>query len=108
MKFEVFDRGTPVLDGKVIRRQVTVRFSHAGFGPRMDLLLNVPAAATKPVPLFNTLNFSGNHRIGPDPGVRIGEVWDRAGKEKSANPQKAGTTTDTWPIEKVLAREGNR
>jgi hypothetical protein len=70
----------------------------------MDLLIYLPASAAKPVPLFLTLNFSGNHRTGPDPGVRTGEVWDRTRKQKSADPQKAGTTTDAWPIEKVLAR----
>jgi hypothetical protein len=104
MTFEVFEQGTPALDGKALRRQVTVRFFGKNSGPKMDILIYLPAAARKPVPLFLTLNFSGNHRISADPGVRIGDVWDRTKKQRSANPQKAGTTTDDWPIEKVLAR----
>jgi hypothetical protein len=38
MGFDVFDKGTPALDGKAVRRQVTVYFSGTR-GPKMDLLL---------------------------------------------------------------------
>src|SRR5207245_5113104 len=48
MSFDVFDKGTPALDGKAIRRQVTVYFSADKTGPKMDLLLYLPAAARKP------------------------------------------------------------
>jgi hypothetical protein len=104
MTFDVFDTGTPALDGKAVRKQVTVRFLGESSGPKMEVLIYLPAGARKPVPLFLALNFSGNHRIGPDPGVRIAEVWDRAKKQRSATPQTAGTTTDEWPLEKILAR----
>src|SRR6266436_9012287 len=50
MSFDVFDKGTPALDGKAIRRQVTIYFSADKAGPKMDLLVYVPAAAKKPVP----------------------------------------------------------
>ena len=39
MNFNVFDKGTPALDGKAIRRQVTIYFSSDKAGPQMDLLL---------------------------------------------------------------------
>jgi hypothetical protein len=104
MSFEVFDRGTPALNGKALRKQVTLHLFGKNRGPKMDILIYLPAGARQPVSLFLTLNFSGNHRIGEDPGVKIGDVWDRAKKQKSTNPQKTGTTTDEWPIEKVLAR----
>jgi hypothetical protein len=82
--FEVFERGSPTLAGKA--------------------LIYLPAGATKPVPLFITLNFSGNHRIIDDRGIRIAEVWDHNNKRKLEAPEKARTTTDLWPIEKLLAR----
>src|ERR1700690_3233673 len=52
MAFDVFDKGTPAFDGKAIRRQVTVHFSSDKSGPEMDLLLYLPAASHKPVPLL--------------------------------------------------------
>jgi len=48
MSFDVFDKGTPALDGKAIRRQVTVYFSADKAGPKMDLLIYLPADAKKP------------------------------------------------------------
>ncbi len=58
MSFDVFDKGTPALDGKAVRRQVTVYFSSDKNGPKMDLLIYLPAAARKPVPLLLNLSFS--------------------------------------------------
>src|SRR5580704_15977521 len=52
MTFEVFDKGTHAFDGKAIRRQVTVHFSADPAGPKMDLLLYLPAHAQKPVPFL--------------------------------------------------------
>src|ERR1700676_1206072 len=52
MTFDVFDKGTPAFDGKAIRRQVTVHFSADPAGPKMDLLLYLPARATKPAPFL--------------------------------------------------------
>ena len=63
MDFEVFDKGTPAFDGKAIRRQVTVYFSKDKAGPKMDLLIYLPAGAAEPVPLL--LN-AGLHRKLPD------------------------------------------
>lgn len=58
MSFDVFDKGTPALDGKALRRQVTVYFSSDKNGPKMDLLIYLPAAARKPVPLLLNLSFT--------------------------------------------------
>src|SRR5262252_5223498 len=48
LTFDVFDKDTPAFDGKAIRRQVTIYFSRNQTGPRMDLLIYLPANATKP------------------------------------------------------------
>ena len=91
------------MGGKAVRRQVTVHFFGKDKGPKMDLLIYLPPGATKPVPLFLTLNFSGNHRIIDDPGIKVAEVWDRNNKRKLDAPGKARTTTDLWPIEQIVA-----
>jgi hypothetical protein len=84
MTFDVFDKGTPALDGKAIRRQVTVHFSA---DKSMDLLLYLPAHATKPVPFLLNLSFSANSNTVDDPGVRTGEVW---GPDKKKIPASEG------------------
>jgi hypothetical protein len=85
MSFDVTDRGTPALDGKAIRRQVTVYFSANKSGPKMDLLLYLPAAARKPVPVLLHLGFSANSATVDDPGVKAGEVWGRDNKRVPAS-----------------------
>ena len=89
MWFDVFDKGTPALDGKAIRRQVTVYFSKDQEGPKMDLLLYLPAGATKPVPMLLNLSFSANSRTVDDPGIKPGEIWGRD-KKRVAPPAGRG------------------
>jgi hypothetical protein len=84
MSFDVFDKGTPALDGKAVRRQVTIYFSADKAGPKMDLLVYVPANATGPVPLLLNLSFSANATTVNDPGVKVGEVWGRDKKKVPA------------------------
>src|ERR1700752_3765985 len=88
MSFDVFDKGTPALDGKAVRRQVTVYFSSDKNGPKMDLLVYLPAAARKPVPLFLNLSFTANSSTVDDPGIKPGEVWNRD-KKKVPAPKPA-------------------
>src|ERR1035438_2840098 len=40
MSFDVFDKGTPALDGKAIRRQVTIYFSADKAGPKKGLAVD--------------------------------------------------------------------
>src|SRR5215204_4889965 len=89
MSFDVFDKGTPALNGKAIRRQVTVYFSRDKAGPKMDLLVYLPAAARKPVPLLLNLSFTANSSAVDDPGVRPGEVW---GRDRRRGPAPKGQT----------------
>src|SRR5260370_14197027 len=84
MSFDVFDKGTPALDGKGTRRQVTIYFSADKAGPKMDLLVYVPANAPGPVPLLLNLSFSANSSTVNDPDVKVGEVWGREKKKIAA------------------------
>jgi hypothetical protein len=84
MSFDIFDKGTPAFEGKAIRRQVTVYFSSNKNGPKMDLLLYLPANANKPVPLLLNLSFTANSNAVNDPGVKPGEIWNREKKRVPA------------------------
>ena len=46
MSFDVFDKGTPAMGGKALRKQVTIYFSADKNGPREDMVIYVPANAT--------------------------------------------------------------
>jgi hypothetical protein len=58
MKFAV--TSGPALDGKAIRKEVTISFAGHADGPSLHVLVYLPAHSAKPVPLFLGLNFMGN------------------------------------------------
>jgi hypothetical protein len=101
MSFEVFDKGTPALDGKATRRQVTIYFSRDHAGPKMDLLIYLPAAARQPVPLFLNLSFTANSSAVDDPGIKPGEVW---GRDQKRGPAPTGRPFGRLDILPFLAQ----
>ncbi len=101
LAFDVFDQGTPALDGKAIRKQVEVRFAAGRGAPKMDLLLYLPAPARKPAPVLLCLSFSANSNTIEDPGVRPGEIWNR---ERKRVPAGEGRRFGTLKIEPLLAK----
>ena len=98
-----------VLGGKADRKQVEVRFAGTGEGPRMTILIYLPARAKGPVPTFLTLNFRGNHTLHSDPAIRLPHSWVR-GKVKGetennrATEKGRGLAKSRWPVETILAR----
>ena len=84
MSFDVFDKGTAALYGKALRKQVTIYFSRDKTGPKMDLLIYLPAGVRKPVPLLLNLSFTANSSAVDDPGVKPGEIWNREKQRVSA------------------------
>lgn len=82
LTFDVFDNGTPVFDGKAIRKQVEIRFSP---DRKADLLVYLPAGSSKPAPLLLHLAFMPNSMTIDDPGIRPGEMWGRDRKRVPAN-----------------------
>ena len=74
--FEVTDKGTPALDGKAIRKQVTIHLSKDQSWPMIHLLVYLPAKAKKPVPMFFTINFGANQNVVDDPGIAVQKVRD--------------------------------
>ena len=98
LSFDVFDKGTPALDGKAIRRQVTIYFSRNKSGPKMDLLIYLPATARKPVPLFLNLSFTANSSAVDDPGIKPSEIWGRDKKRAPAPKGGAFGRLDVAPF----------
>lgn len=101
MSFDVFDKDTPAFDGKAIRRQVTIYLSKNKSGPKMDLLVYLPANARKPVPLFLNLSFTANSSAVDDPGIKPGEVW---GRDKKRGPAPKGGAFGRLDIAPFLAQ----
>ena len=74
--FDVTEPGSPALGGKATRRQVTISFSKDANWPQIHLVIYLPAATTKPVPLLLSINFTAPSSAVDDPGLTPGEVWD--------------------------------
>ena len=109
MLFEVTSQKNDALNGKAIRKEVSVYFTGKKEGPRMDLLIYLPAKATKPVPVFMGLNFYGNHTIENDPEITLSTQWMRANKDKGivnnrATEKSRGASSSRWPVEQILDR----
>ncbi|HEY3132031.1 MAG TPA: acetylxylan esterase [Acidobacteriota bacterium] len=105
MRFEVSEMDEHALAGAAIRKQVSVYFNSKKDTPRMDILIYLPAAARRPVPLFLALGFTGNHTIHTDPVIRLKDEWSRDTKTKvAAKESSRGSSSSSWPVEKILAR----
>jgi hypothetical protein len=109
LKYKVFDETRAALGGKAIRKQVTIYFSADELGPRMDLLLYVPANANGPVPAFLGLNFGGNQAIHRDPGIKMSESWQRPRTDQNvvnnlATEASRGMEANRWDVDAILHR----
>jgi len=89
-RFEVTDAGTPALNGKAIRKQVTIRFSEDKSWPTIKLLIYLPAAAKKPVPMFLSITFGAVQNAVDDPGIAPEEVWDPKTNARVPAPKGRG------------------
>jgi hypothetical protein len=96
--YDRFDTGTPAFNGAAIRKQTTIYFSRDKTGPKMDLLVYLPAKAPKPVPLLLAIGFSANSVVVNDPGIREGEVWNREHKKVPAKQGLAFGKIDVLPL----------
>jgi hypothetical protein len=74
--FDVYDKGTPALDGKAIRKQVQIYLNKEKTGPSIELVMYLPAAAKKPVPMLLSINFGVVQNAVDDPGIKPETMWD--------------------------------
>src|SRR5450759_1969388 len=109
MRFKRTSLDTQALDGKAVRKQVTVYFTRDGSGPAIDLLLFVPKGARGRVPVFLGLNFNGNQAVHADPGSHLSRAWIRDNVPMGivnhrATERARGKESTRWPVETILAR----
>lgn len=111
--FEPVSRSAGALGGTAIRKEIDVLFDGRKDGPRMRMLLYLPAKARGRVPVFAGLNFPGNHAVANDPGISLGTAWTRealgthaAGKYTPgpAAESTRGAQAARWSIDLILAR----
>jgi len=109
VQFHLNEVDTEALQGLATRKQVTIAFSKAMYGPLMELLLYIPNASKKPVPAFLGLNFNGNQSVHSDPRIAISQSWMRDNKEfgivnNRATEASRGVQSSRWPVEMILKR----
>lgn len=98
-------RNDNALEGRAIRREVTVFFSGDDAGPQMDILIYTPAGATEPVPCFLGLNFKGNHTIEADPAIHLPTVITRKNNEVTTytvDSTSRGSRANRWPASMIV------
>ena len=74
--FDVFDAGTPALNGRAIRKQVRIQLSKDEAGLSVQLLIYLPAASRRPAPMLLSINFGAVQDAVDDPGIKRETVWD--------------------------------
>jgi len=84
LSFKIFENWTPALNGKAIRKQVTVYLTKDTSDHKMEILIYLPAGSTGPVPVFFNVSFSANCSVVDDPGIKDGFTWGRDGKKVPA------------------------
>lgn len=109
IKSEVTSVDEDALEGKAIRKEITLHFRNAQGAAKLDLLLYLPRAHTGPVPIFLGLNFFGNHTIHADPGITLSTAWmpnrENIGvQDNRATEAARGLSAKRWPVERILAR----
>jgi len=104
----VDEAGAEALDGRALRKQVTLTFGEGPGAPSLHLLLYLPARAAGPVPVFLGLNFEGNHAVHADPGIILSTAWVADGQEgvvdHRATARSRGGEASRWAIDRILAR----
>lgn len=95
------------LNGKAKRVQLAVTIATDAGQQRVDLLIFMPANATKPVPAFLGLNFRGNHTVCSDEQVLVTQSWSPNDEQVGASQNKAsaagrGKVASRWPIELIV------
>jgi hypothetical protein len=104
IRFKVFDYDKEALGGKAIRKQVTIYFPTPKAEAHEDLLIYIPAAAPKPVPMILEINFLGNQSVTSDPGVKNATIWNGKPPVWGQAPERFRGIDKEFDLEKLLAR----
>jgi len=107
LNYEVASIDGKALDGKAIRKIVTIYVGEKTSDPKMNLLVYLPAGAKKPVPVFLGLSFAGIWTVAADPGIPLGAQWvrnpgTREYENLPAQEKARGASASQWQVQKIL------
>ncbi len=88
--FAVTEQATSALGGKAMRKQVTISLGPDESWPKIHLLMYLPAAAKKAVPMLLSINFGAVQSAVDDPGITPQMVWDPRTHTRVAPPAGRG------------------
>jgi hypothetical protein len=104
-RFEVFDAGTPALDGKAIRKQVTIHLSNKPGAPTIRLVQYLPASARGPVPVLLMLSFGSpvkDPTARPFGAPRNGNAFPAGAAEQMQAGSGRAAGRDDMPVSRFL------
>ena len=104
---KVTSRDKNALGGLATREEVDVFLTRRSEGPAIHLLIYLPNAAKKPVPVFLGLNFKGNQSITRESDIKITQAWvpndEKLGiTDHHATEATRGIAVSRWPLELIL------
>lgn len=107
MRFQPVAEKPAARDGKAIRVETDVLFFGREDGPKMRVLLYLPAKATGPVPVFLGLNFEGNHVVTKEPDIALPNGWVPNNRgagllDNQPSEKTRGCQADRWQIDYAL------
>jgi hypothetical protein len=105
MTFEPLSIRRGALNETAVRKEIAVYLNGKKDGPRMDILLYLPASAKSKVPVFLGLNFAGNHAVTNEPDVRLSTRWMRGGKgvvDHRATDESRGEASSRWDLANII------
>jgi hypothetical protein len=109
IKYKTTKTDSNALCGKAIQKNIVVYYIKEGDSIQMELLIFIPANATKPVPLFLGMNFYGNQSIHHDSSIPITKSYVLNNPEykifnHTATYESRGADSSSWPLERILER----
>lgn len=104
LDFKIVEQDDSALKGTAIRKQVEIKITNSkGLYKYLDVLIYLPlVATTKPVPVFTTINFSGNHTVQNDADIFLPRKYSR----NLHNPPEdyRGEKASSYPVDSIIGR----
>jgi hypothetical protein len=95
------------LNGKATLKLVTISLPGVE-SPKIDLMIAVPNAGTKPAPVFLAMNFCGNHAVHSDARIPLAHGWlgnnCKGCTNNLATDAARGAQAADWPLEQIIGR----
>jgi hypothetical protein len=109
MHFKLASIDSFAVNGKAIRKEITMFFTANENGPSMNVLIYIPKESRKPVPVFTGLNYYGNQTVSTEKGIILSNRWMRENKDQNIVEHRAtelsrGKSASSWPIEEIIKR----